>query len=426
MPSIDIEFLPHQERLFYNPSKIKGFYCGRGAGKSHYTITSSSLDLIQGLRVLYFCQTNAVMESNFLPEIKRTLEEWGFTPKVNEKKHTITLKESNGILFYYSYENYENARGATKIRKIYFDEVAMAPSPSLLFAAVAPCMRDSGGETEICFASTPKKGTEWDKWVMGSTPEKFVLTGVTMDDNPKATEQEKALIRALITDPNLYRQEINGEVLSDDIEFCVIREGEFPKLRQASRGFVSLGIDCAGLGRDFFEFVLTDDAGIIAKVETQQADTLHQFSIVRELVQKYDVKQIVIDITGGFGNGLFDLCKRAFPDVEVIGVNFGAAAMDSLNYANARAEMYFVGAEFVRSGGYVEDEKIKEEMTHTTYNITNGGKVLLVPKEKIKELIGRSPDSADAFCLSVYKRAQMQQHANAQQVGNDFLRAWGL
>lgn len=423
--AIEIEFLEHQERLFFNDCPVKGLYCGRGSGKSFWMQNSSALDLAQGLRCLYFCQTNAVMEGNFIPEIKATLEKWGFHPKVNEKKHTIKIDENDGVIFYYSYENYENARGATKIRNIYFDEIALAPSPSLLFSAVAPCMRDSGGKTGLRFASTPKKGSEWDKWVKSSVPEKYVIWNVTMDDNPKASEEEKALIKSLITDPNFYRQEINGEILDDDLDFCVIRESEFPKTARANSGFVSLGIDCAGDGRDNFEFVCSDDSGIVEKVETREADTLKQLSIVRMLVAKWDVKQIAIDTTGGFGNGLRDLCNMAFKNIDIQSINFGQSAEDNKNYANARAEMYFVCADAIRSGFYVDDEKIREEMRHTTFNVNNSGKTILDPKEQIKALIGRSPDSADALCLSLYKRKQVNNKVDARAVANAFLHAFG-
>lgn len=423
--AIEIEFLEHQERLFFNDCPVKGLYCGRGSGKSFWMQNSSALDLAQGLRCLYFCQTNAVMEGNFIPEIKDTLERWGFHPKVNEKKHTIRIEESDGVIFYYSYENYENARGATKIRNIYFDEIALAPSPSLLFSAVAPCMRDSGGKTGIRFASTPKKGSEWDKWVKSELPKKYVIWDVTMDDNPKASEEEKQLIKSLINDPNFYRQEILGEILDDELDFCVIREYEFPKLEKARLGFVSLGIDCAGDGRDNFEFVCSDDSGMIDKVETNEADVLKQMSIVRMLVNKYDVKQIVIDTTGGFGNGLRDLCKTAFPNIDVVGVNFGQSAIDNKNYANARAEMYFVIADAIRAGFYVGDEKAKEELRHTTFNVNNSGKTILDPKEQIKTLLGRSPDTSDALCLSVYLRNQVNNMVDAREVANAFLRAFG-
>ena len=67
---IDIDFLPHQLRLFNSPERIKGLYCGRGAGKSYLMIKSSALDIIQGKRIIYFCQTNNVMETQFLPFIK--------------------------------------------------------------------------------------------------------------------------------------------------------------------------------------------------------------------------------------------------------------------------------------------------------------------------------------------------------------------
>lgn len=425
---IDIEFLPHQEELFFNENRIKGLYCGRGAGKSFYMIQSAALDIVSGLRVLYFCQTNNVMETQFLPFIRETLEGWGFEVSVNEKKHVISVG-GKGKLFYYSYENYQKARGATKIRKIYFDEIAMGPRPVLLFSAVAPCLRDSGGKTELIFASTPNKGSEWDKWVKAPEPKKFVITGVTMDDNPRASEEEKELIKALVNDPNFYRQEILGEILDEDLQFCVIKSEDFPTKRQARRGFVSIGADCAGEGRDKFVFKAVDEAGEIEKMETTKADVQAQFSIVRHLVHKYGALQITIDNTGGFGKGLYDLCKGAFVrdgyEVDVQGINFGEGAEDKKSYANARAEMYFRLAECIREGAFVEDEEAREELKFTTYDKTKSGKVILTPKEEIKALIGRSPDSADALALAYYKRAEIAKHADAQAVGAAFLRAQG-
>ena len=424
-----VNLLPHQYNLFVNKTRIKGMYCGRGAGKTHYMINSAAIDVAKGLRVLYFCQTNSVMEGQFLPFIVETLENWGFPVKVNEKKHIISVGNS-GKIFYFSYENYKKSRGATKIRKIYFDEIALAPKPTLLFSAVAPCMRDSGGITELIFASTPNKGSEWDKWVKSPKPEKFVITGVTMDDNPKASEEEKQLIKDLISgDPNFLRQEFYGEILNDDLEFCVLHSDDFPQFQQSRKGFVSIGCDCAGEGRDKFIFSAIDESGIIELVETTKADTQTQFSIVRELVHKYDALQIVIDNTGGFGKGLFDLCKRAFivrgREVEVIGVNFGEAAEDKKSYANARAEMYFEFADAVKNGFYVSSEAAREEFTHTTYLKTKTGKIQLIEKDEIKALIGRSPDTADSLCLAWYKRKNIKAHADARQVAAAFLKAFG-
>lgn len=291
-------------------------------------------------------------------------------------------------------------------------------------------MRDSGGITELIFASTPNKGSEWDKWVKSPKPEKFVITGVTMDDNPKASEEEKQLIKDLISgDPNFLRQEFFGEILDDDLEFCVLHTEDFPQFQQCRKGFVSIGADCAGEGRDKFIFSAIDDSGILELAETTKADVQTQFSIVRELVHKYEAVQIVIDNTGGFGKGLYDLCKRAFlvrgREVEVIGVNFGESAQDKKSYANARAEMYFEFADGVKNGFYVSSEEAREEFTHTTYMKTKTGKIQLVEKDEIKALIGRSPDTADSLCLAWYKRKEYAGHADARQVAGAFLKAFG-
>jgi hypothetical protein len=150
---------------------------------------------------------------------------------------------------------------------------------------------------------------------------------------------------------------------------------------------------------------------------------------VRNLVHKYGARQINIDTTGGFGNGLYDMCNRSFIvdgyEVEVIGTNFGQSAEDNKAYANARAEMYFRLGDRIRGGFYIDNEKAREELKHTTYDVTSAGKIQLVKKEEIKALIGRSPDTADAIALAVYKRGDVAKHADATAVANAFLRAFG-
>ena len=42
----------------------------------------------------------------------------------------------------------------------------------------------------------------------------------------------------------------------------------------------------------------------------------------------------------------------------------------------------------------------KSELTVTEYKYTQAGKIILMPKEQIKELTGRSPDKADSLALT--------------------------
>jgi hypothetical protein len=82
-------------------------------------------------------------------------------------------------------------------------------------------------------------------------------------------------------------------------------------------------------------------------------------------------------------------------------VPFGAGSEDPA-YLNKRAEMY------VKLKKYIEDhgingltEDMKTELCATKYSMTNHDKVQIVPKEEIKAVLGRSPDSADALVLTM-------------------------
>ena len=96
------------------------------------------------------------------------------------------------------------------------------------------------------------------------------------------------------------------------------------------------------------------------------------------------------------------MLKHNVSNIEVNGINFAQKATNENVYLNARAEMYFNLADKIREGFYIDDDKIKEELQYTTYQINGSGKTLLCPKANIKELIGRSPDTSDALALSLY------------------------
>ena len=104
-----------------------------------------------------------------------------------------------------------------------------------------------------------------------------------------------------------------------------------------------------------------------------------------------------IDNTGGWaGVWRHQLAALNRP---VIPVGFAEGALDR-QYANRRAEMYFLMSAWVKEGGALPDvPELVAELTQTTYTI-KGDQFLLEPKKLIKQKIGRSPDRADALALT--------------------------
>ena len=57
--------------------------------------------------------------------------------------------------------------------------------------------------------------------------------------------------------------------------------------------------------------------------------------------------------------------------------------------------------EWLKAGGCIPNEpRLKSELTVTEYKFTSAGKIILQPKEEIKELTGHSPDGADSAVLT--------------------------
>lgn len=400
--SLQVNLMKHQRAAYASTKQIAGIAGSRSCGKTIYLSVEAFLALIQGKRVMVMAQNYKSLKLNIFREIKNRFQEAGLIPEVNSSD--MTIKFGTGELIGFTYESIDSTRGMTEVALLLLDELAYAP-PNLL-ATVAPCLRGAGG-SRIRFGTSPKKGSIWNKWFRDTSVEKDLFTA-TMFENTELDEEDYELQKNAIKDEMQYRQEILGEILDDDVEFGIIKATDYPMQRKAAHGIRKMGIDCAGSGADNNVFTVVDDAGILEEVKIQIADTFKMFSIAQELIKKWDIRRINIDVTGGFGNGVYDMLKANYKNIIINGVNFGGKPKDEKRFVNARAEMYFDGTDRIRDDGfYVDDPMIKEELQFTTYDINSAGKVLLCPKSVIKELIGRSPDSADALMLALYDSDSM-------------------
>lgn len=394
--NITCHLLPHQTKAKDSKKQISGIVGGRGCGKSIFLSAMALLEMIQGGKVLLFAQNYKSLSLNLFKEIKERFYECGFEPYVNNG--TMSIKFANGELYGFSYENIDAVRGLSECSMLILDELALAPNT--LFETVTPCLRGSKRPKRVIFGTTPKKGSIWNKWFRDESIEKDIYTA-TMFDNTELDEEELNLQKNAIKDDAAYQQEILGTILDDDVEFGIIKQSEYPINKKQPFGIRKLGVDCAGSGGDYNVFVVTDDSSILEIVREQIADTYKLYNIANNLIQKYDIRRVNIDATGGFGNGLVDMLNHQKSGLLINPVNFGQKAKKE-NYVNARAEMYFNLANKIREGFYIDNDQIKEELQYTTYQINGNGKTLLVPKVNIKELIGRSPDTSDALALSLY------------------------
>lgn len=161
--------------------------------------------------------------------------------------------------------------------------------------------------------------------------------------------------------------------------------------------------DIALHGSDKFVVYVWDglriiDETVIAKCDAEQVEKLlkakaETFSVMRS--------NIVYD-ADGLGSFLKGYLKGAKP------FNNGGKVVGNVNYKNLKSQCGYKLADYINSGQVYIDcdvdksEMIKELECLQSFALDNEGKMQLLPKAKIKELIGKSPDVLDALMMRMY------------------------
>lgn len=159
-----------------------------------------------------------------------------------------------------------------------------------------------------------------------------------------------------------------------------------------------LGVDVAREG---------DDQSVICRRQGLQVFPLKKYrnitgiqgaGQVARVWNDWQVDACFIDMTGGFGASWYD--QLVTLKKSPISVLFSGQAMQSDRYYNKRTEMYFDLVEWIKRGGSLpESSEIMAALTQSEYSF-KGDRLILEPKEMIKQKIGFSPDETDAICVT--------------------------
>jgi hypothetical protein len=134
------------------------------------------------------------------------------------------------------------------------------------------------------------------------------------------------------------------------------------------------------------------------------------------MMNRYEANLCAVDSIG-IGAGICDRLRELGKNVEYI--NSAERAGEENRFANRRAEMWWYAMEQIRQGNviYPQDAELRRELSSTHYRVVDSsGKIQLEPKDKTRELLGRSPDRADAFVYGLWAL----QRAVPDKEGNDY------
>lgn len=133
-------------------------------------------------------------------------------------------------------------------------------------------------------------------------------------------------------------------------------------------------------------------------------DTIKIVDTIKHLIVKHKIRinNVIVDKIG-VGQGVADLLKGCVAYVA------GNVAINGEGYSNQRSQFYYKLSEyiyqnkiFIDCSDNLKDVICQELESHQKIETDTINKAKVISKEKIKSMIGRSPDIADALSMRMY------------------------
>lgn len=402
--NIEIKLLKHQRRFLESDASRVLLLGGRASGKSYIASIAAAINLLKGKRIIVLAQTFSALQRNIFAEITSRLDEWKVSDYTYNRSAMI-IKIGKGICYGYSYENIESLRGLTDISVCIADEIALAPNPDILFATLSPVMRGKDIKPKLFAMTTPRGGSAWNE-LFKSDKSWEIVTATTFDNTFLSKESIKNMEESLSED--MKRQELYGDLLDMQVENAIVDVDRISSEPNGTDDVFYCGIDFARYGNDETVMLVRNGYSIAEIVRLKDADTEEIVSRYLNIYSKYKPAATAIDSTGGYDIGFYDRLKHSHS--ELIEVNFQGSSPDNICFNN-RSFMYNRLAEALKNGFCIgtdaTGQEIRRSLKYTTWTLSRDGRRQLIPKEKIKEIIGHSPDTTDALALSFYKNTTM-------------------
>ena len=326
--------------------------------------------------------------------------------KVNSSDLYVELpsrfRNSPGARIYVMGADYPDALRGMYLDGVILDEFAQM-RPELYGEVLVPALSDRNGFVYII--GTPKgQNAFYERYLTALKDDSYFVCCYRADETNIIPADKLEEMKREMTDTEI-RQELLCDFTASasniviPIDLVTEAANRMVSDEEVADSVSIMGVDVARFGDD--STIITHRKGLACypQIKLHGLNTMEVASAVASHYWRIKPDAIIVD-AGAMGAGVIDrLRQMGMPNV--MEVNFGGSAIDSTRYANIRAEMYFKILAWLKSGGCIpNDTDLKSELTVTEYKYTQAGKIILQPKEQIKELTGRSPDRADSLALT--------------------------
>ena len=334
----------------------------------------------------------------------------------NETKSLITIHQTKSEillkdLFHYPSDPNFDSLGSMEITGAFIDEVSeITPMAyNVIQSRIRYKLDKHKLIPKLLMTCNPSKGWVYSEFYKpykhNELPKnhKFIQSLVT--DNPNISKHYIEQLKRL--DVLNQKRLLFGdwEYSDDDSQLVSIDAlndmftNEFVK----GNGTKYISVDVARYGRDKSVVCLWDGwyCFKIITLDQNSIDELARF--VEGVANEHNVQRsnIVAD-SDGVGGGFVDILKGCKSFVN------NSKALDNENFKNLKTQCYYKFAEKIMNGQiYISDKKFKNEIIMEfemvkQHDVDKDNKLAITPKDKIKQLLGRSPDIADALIMRYF------------------------
>lgn len=399
---VEISLTKHQMEIMESPTPITIGIMGRAAGKSYVIGFKIATLLLQGYNVIGLAQNYKATKQVLFKAVSDALRSLGVEFELNKSDMTIKVGEST--LYGFSAEAGESIRGLTNIKALVIDEACLCPKAT--FDIAVACLRGQGVPL-VYLISTPRGKANWVAKMTEDTKNSTVYA--TSYDNPFLPKEYVTLLEAQYSE-EFAKQELLGQITDfegeDQFFKTSLINSAKKEIETISDWKITIGVDCARFGNDATCIVVRHGKKLLDIEKAYKTNTYDIVALVEKYEKKYgkdNIASIAIDVTGGYGAGPYDFLKTSRSNV--IACNFSDTSPNE--FCNRfRTYIYQLALDYFECGGTINDAELEEELLAQEY-VINNGKKQLKDKAIIKQKLGRSPDTSDAFCLSLVTKGDM-------------------
>jgi len=190
---------------------------------------------------------------------------------------------------------------------------------------------------------------------------------------------------------------------------CVMRARQ---AKVEAVGGVIIGVDPARYGEDRTSIIYRQGRKAYNLTSYSKKNTMEVAGIVNTLIKKDNPVQVAVDV-GGLGAGVVDrLIELGHGDI-VVAINAGESPLNQDKYKNRRAEMWGALNKWLNDSMPVQipdKDSLHADLCAPFFTYDSNSRLVIERKEEMRKRGVRSPDEADALCLTFAEPIRTKKH----------------